>query len=225
MKKLLIWVASSLPLFAMAQSQNPLTNCYSELESKPELQILRNKVALGNVNEQTIEMLANKQKASPKERAALLSWGEQRKACTDGYLNWMQSQYPTNIVSVNIRLASDFKIALSDLYAGELTFGQFARRRQENQSKANTELAAIQTQNQKDALARQDVQVQQQAQESAQRRAIAAQIIMNNQANQARQSQVQPYQMQTLPQTAPLKSPTNTNCTSNGTGGFNCTTY
>ena len=214
------------PLFAFAQSTDPSMECFSALESNPELQILKGKVALGNVSGQNLEILANDKKPSPAEKSALAKWDSSRQPCIQQSLEWSHSHYAPNVAVILERLISQFKSNLADLYAGKITYGQFAKARQANADNAKAEAVNLDQQNQNANAQNQQRQqeLNQQAQQAdaqnqIQKQALANQFIMNNKPYQVPMPQaVTPYQM---PQ---LQAPKSTNCQKIG-NSINCTTY
>ncbi|MBT8582427.1 hypothetical protein G6653_06540 [Polynucleobacter paneuropaeus] len=217
-----------MPFFAFAQATDPSSaECFSALESNSELQVLKGKVALGNVSGQTLEILANDKKPSPAEKSALAKWDSSRQPCIQQSLEWSHSHYAPNVAVILERLISQFKSNLVDLYAGKITYGQFAKARQANADNAKAEAVNLDQQNQnanaqnKQRQQQLNQQAQQaEAQNQAQRNALATQMILN----------IKPYQapfvpMQTAPLVAPhINSPTNTNCQMIG-NTMNCTSY
>ena len=215
-----------VPLFAFAQAADPSAECFNALESNPELQILKGKVALGNVSGQSLEILANDKKPSPAEKSALAKWDSSRQPCIQQSLEWSHSHYAPNVAVILERLISQFKSNLADLYAGKITYGQFAKARQANADNAKAEAVNLDQQNQNANAQNQQRQqeLNQQAQQAdaqnqIQRQALANQFIMNNKPYQVPMPQaVTPYQM---PQ---LQTPKSTNCQKIG-NSINCTTY
>lgn len=211
------------PSLVFSQSNvNPGIQCNSELSNNPELQILKSKVALGNIDGQTLEILSNDKKPTLAEKNALLKWDSLRQPCVEQSRAWYQAHQPLTVVAIFDKLQSQFKINLSDLYAGKISYGQFAKLRQANADNAKTEAANVIQQNQNINIHNQqqqqqlDQQAQQaQAQDQAQKRALATQMIMNNKPYQVPAPQVQ------IPQ---VNNPTNTNCRMIGST-MNCTTY
>jgi len=212
-----------VPLFVFAQTNDPSAECFSALETNPELQILKGKVALGNVSGQTLEILANDKKPSSAEKVALAKWDALRQPCIKQSSDWSHSHYAPNVAVILERLISQFKSNLADLYAGKITYGQFAKARQTNADNARAEAVNIDQQNQSTNIQNQQRQQQlnQQAQQAeaqnqAQRNALATQMILNNKPYQA----PAPYQM---PQLQTPNAPVNTNCRMIG-NTMNCTT-
>ena len=212
-----------VPLFAFAQTNDPSAECFSALETNPELQILKGKVALGNVSGQTLEELANDKKPTPAEKSALVKWDSLRQPCIKQSLEWSNAHFAPNVVVIIDRLGGQFKSLLADLYSGKMTYGQFAKARQANADNAKAEMVNTNQQNQNVSTQNQQRQQQlnQQAQQAeaqnqAQRNALATQMILNNKPYQA----PAPYQM---PQLQTPNAPVNTNCRMIG-NTMNCTT-
>ena len=209
------------------KTSDPSEECFSALEGNPELQILKGKVALGKSSEQTLEILANDKKPSSAEKSALAKWDALRQPCIKQSSEWNSSHYAPNIAVIADRVGSQFKSLLADLYAGKITYGQFAKARQANLDNAKAEAVNLDQQN-KNANA-QNQQRQQElnqqaqqadAQNQAQRNALATQMILNNKPYQA----PAPYQMPPLQAPTPIRAPTNTNCRMVG-NVMNCTSY
>ena len=210
-----------LSLTVFAQSADPGRECFDALDSNPDLQILKGKVVLGSLSSQSIEMLANDKKSTPAEKLALAKWDSLREPCNRISQDWRQSHYAPNVNAIMDKMFSDFKAALADLYAGKISYGQFAKIRQANGDKAKAEAANInqqnQSQNAQNQLQQQQLNQQAQqanAQNQIQRQALANQFINNNKLIQT------PF----VPITPNLQAPTNTNCRMIGST-MNCTSY
>lgn len=65
-------VASAAALHA-EDNPDPSVPCLATIEGKPELQVLKGKIALGSQPSSTLEMLANTKKPTAAEKAALSS--------------------------------------------------------------------------------------------------------------------------------------------------------
>jgi len=190
--------------------------CFDSLDSYPDLAIIKDKVGLTGVNSQTIEMLANNQKPTSVEKVALLKWGSLRQSCIQIQQDWLSKYQSSNInVIVNIGIAES-KQQLADLYAGKITYGEFAKVRQYNQNKINAEISAYQIQNQSyvDQQRQIDIQnLQQQQALSNQNQAINNQLLQkamqpqNNQMYTPPPLQVAPLQLTSPQFTSPQLLP------------------
>jgi bacterioferritin (cytochrome b1) len=229
MKKILglLLVASGLfSAMIMAQNADPSIECFVSLQDKPNLQILKSKVALSDVRNQTLEMLSNNLRPSNADKSALVAWDAYVSECNKNGESFHKSHYAPKINALSEEYFTNLKGLLSDLYSGKITYGTFAKSRAtlyttliariaeaSDQIKAQNAEAQRRIDEFTNASAQQ--QAQQQAQDQAQRRAIGAQMILNN----------KPYQAQFIPMTPNLQSPIQNpsmNCNPNGSGGFRC---
>ncbi len=60
---------------------------------------------------------------------------------------WLAKYGQPNISVINDRVSSEFKVLLSDLYAGKITYGEFAKSREVIIGKANSDAQAAYQQN------------------------------------------------------------------------------
>ena len=221
LRNITFWIlAAFFPLVTQAQSSNPSSECFNNLESISELQILKGKVALGGLSGQTLDMLANDRRPTSAEKVALAKWDGLRQPCIKLNSEWNESRLAPNVTVIIDKVANQFKETLADLYSGKITYGQFAKLRQSNSDKAKVEIANIDQQNQNTNFQQrqQQQQLDQRASQAASQErqvnnALATQMLLNNKPYQA----PTPYQMQ------PIKPPTTTNCYKMG-NSFNCTT-
>jgi len=216
----ILFLLANIPLVSVAQSSNPSTECFNNLDLSPELQVLKGKVALDGLSGQTLEMLANDKRPTTAEKVALAKWDVLRQPCIKLNTEWNESRLAPNVTVIIDKVAGQFKEGLADLYSGKITYGQFARLRQSNSDKAKVEIANIDQQNQNNTFQQkqQQQQLEQQAataaaQERQANNVLATQMILNNKPYQA----PVPYQVQ------PIKPPTTTNCYKMG-NSINCTT-
>ena len=221
----LVLVASATAM-AQAQPSNPSNECFSNLESSPELQVLRGRVALGGLSGQTLEMLANDKRPTPVEKVALAKWDGLRQPCIKLNSEWNESRLTPNVTVIIDKVAGQFKEGLADLYSGKITYGQFAKIRQANSDKAKVEIANIDQQNKNTSFQQRQQQQQleqqvsqQEAQDRQANNALATQMLLNNKPYQA----PMPYQIPPVQQVRPPAN-TNTNCRMIG-NTLNCTTY
>jgi len=239
---------------AKMEGKTPITEpreeCFNALEKNPELQILKSKVALGPLKGQTLEMLANDKKPTPLEKVALARWDALRQPCIALNQEWASKHQAPSIAILGDRVVSEFKVSLADLYAGKITYGQFAKTRQVNLDNAKAQAGNIAqqnqaTQNQQNQIDRQNAQTD--AQIQLQNRQQTANIINQLQQTNAATTQANAAlnaanaaqaaaMKQNLPTYQPLpavnpyqfgtgtSSPKNTNCRMIG-NTMNCTSY
>lgn len=217
---------------SFAQQQDPSAACVREIENKPELQVLKSKITFTFNQSPTLEMLTNEKKVNKEEKAALAIYDETLTSCGELGKDWRLKNYPASLNITLNQILSEQKTMLVDLYGGKITYAAFLKNREQLKEKLNNVVAEI---TQKNALdksiaeerekqrriqqAREDearrIAAENDAQNRAeqdlqQRRAIAAQILMNQKPAQIYQPPI-------------MRSTSQTNCNPNGMGGFKCT--
>ncbi|MDP1742926.1 hypothetical protein [Polaromonas sp.] len=224
-----------------AMAQDPSVACIQQLGGDDRLQSLFKKAPLDISKGQPLEVLANQSKATAKEKAALSILVSELDRCTELGADWRKQNYPASINGYGNTYQSFLRSAIAELYAGKLTFGDFAKARDreltELLNKVSQEVQQIQAQRagekrqqeqaanaaeeQRRAAARRSAdqaeaqrryEEQQAMQAEESRRQATLQYLLN-------QRQVQPYQVQ--PYQIPI--PKTTNCTTFG-GQTNCIT-
>lgn len=111
---------------------DPSRKCFTALDSKPELQVLRPKlgsiVAASGV---TLEHLARQDKATDEDKAAIKVWADERNKCIDAGKQFRQMYQPAMYNGLPETSNEEFIIALSKLYSGEWNYGQFSSHRKQ----------------------------------------------------------------------------------------------
>ena len=222
-------------------AQDPSTACIQQLSGDVRLQSLFKKAPLDISKGQSLEVLANQTKATVKEKIALAILVSELDQCTELGIDWRKQNYPVSINGYVKSYQSFLRSTIANLYAGKLTFGDFAKTR----DKEATELAnkitaevqqieeqragekrhreqeaiAVEEQNRvtaqrlaEQADAQRRYEQRQAVQADESRRQDALQYLLNQ--RQAQPFQLQPYQM-------PL--PKTTNCSTYG-NQTNCIT-
>ena len=239
------------PLFAFAQAIDPSGECFNGLENNPELQAIKGKVALGTIDGQTLEMLASDKRPNSVEKNAISKWDTLRQPCNKVSQDWWNSRVPQNVAVIISKVQSEFKSLLADLYAGRITYGQFAKNRLAISEKAKVEAVNANqqnqmAQNQQAQIDRQNAQAEAQIQEQKRQAAINAYTQLQhasaaqqqaNAASQAATAAQQAAMRQNLPTYQPPpavnpyqfgtgtpSAPQNTNCRMIG-NTMNCTSY
>jgi hypothetical protein len=218
-KIILSLITCFICLIANAQS-DPTIACAQEIENKPELQIIKDKVALLDARKQTLEMLSNNAKPTKEEKSAISKWDTYLTQCIDIGREFRKSYRSPKQVAVIEENASEHKNLTAELYAGKLSYGSYAKARADLVKKMNVAMADA---NQDAIKASQAAQSANQDANRQQQLVDQQQQIINQQARQAQlQSQIQ--LLNTL-KPAPINPPRQTNCVPNGFGGTSCTTY
>ena len=122
-------------------------NCYSSLQSFPNLQILKGKVALTLVNA-SFEMLGNTRAPNKLEKKAIIEWDEQIDACNlmvkNEHLKYNSNQktslsFDTTFINL--------KSLRAELYSGKLSFGEYEKKRLQENSRFRLEFSEIEKNN------------------------------------------------------------------------------
>ncbi len=240
-----IWALLVLLSCGGALAQDPSAACVSELGEDARFLSLFKKAPLDISKGQPLEVLANPSKPTTKEKAVILILVSEIDRCTALGADWRKQNYPASINGYSNSYQSFLRSAIADLYAGKLSFGDFAKARDreftELLNKVNFEVQQLQarraedTRQQEQAAKVADEQRRAAAQRSAEQ-AEAQRRYSEQQAMQADESrrqaalqyllnqrQAQPYQMPVPVQPYQMPVPRTTNCTTYG-NQMNCST-
>jgi hypothetical protein len=117
--------------------------CYKAIPNDARLDPLRAKVALGPVEDQTFAMLASLERPQDAEKAAILVWGTSREQCDRAMLAAVQRFTRPEIYVVRESSQMALRNLIVALYRGELTYGDFAKLRQDNANLSRSALANV----------------------------------------------------------------------------------
>ena len=125
---------AALFLMAVAFSCNalagdPSVECLEQLKSNDELQILKGKIALGSVDDQTLEILSNDDVPTKNEKEAISNWVRKRQGCKQLGAEWRSKNYSPTLIPIVNGYYSDFTSLTADLYAKKISYGDFAKGR------------------------------------------------------------------------------------------------
>lgn len=120
-----LWVA---PYAWSAETPvDPSGYCFESMPSRPEFQVLKGKVPFGGATNATLEMLASTKKPTAPEKAALSALATASAECMRLGATWRGENYPPTVNSMIERFTVASKARMADLYAGKITYGDFAR--------------------------------------------------------------------------------------------------
>ena len=177
MKKLL-FIVILFPLIAMAQD-DPTSVCFKAAYNDPHVKILESHVGpLSDPRQATLAMLASKDTPTKQEQDALELWVAIRKTCThqgSAFRTRISPQFESLVEDTQQRLIS----LTSQLYAGDITYGQFNNQRIQIATDAKQAISTLSTQLRAAQENQAALQRQQQAQTEADRRAMALQFLAN----------------------------------------------
>jgi hypothetical protein len=133
-----------------AMAEDPSVACIQKLGGDDRLQSLFKKAPLDISKGQPLEVLANQSKATAKEKTALSILVSELDRCTELGADWRKQNYPASINGYGNTYQSFLRSAMAELYAGKLTFGDFAKARDreltELLNKVSQEVQKIQAQ-------------------------------------------------------------------------------
>lgn len=211
-------------------------SCEADFRSKKELQILRGKFDLSISADPPFEILANKKFPTAKEKKLISLWVSEHQRCMQLAKESDKVKFSPESSALRDKADTDMLFAAADLYAGKISYGEFAKA----QIKIHQELEANEADLRQQLISKlkkrmQDTEEEQRrqqeqayqterqnqllrAQEEQARRNAALQILLNRPPPPpVVYTPIVPYQF-------PHRTTTNTNCTPDGYGGFNCTT-
>ena len=144
----------------VARDNAELKACTDKIVTDPSLQILASKIALNGPKNQSLQMLSSKEKPNDQEKVALSSYDVSVKHCRDIYERLSNSMgAPPAILAVNRSTASANDSLLSELYSGSISYGDYAKLRQQIADNREQAVVKITTELQKNAA---DAQAQSQ---------------------------------------------------------------
>ena len=128
---------------ADSSSTDPSKACFLSLSDNPDLSVLKDKIAISDVNSQTIEMLSNEKRPTVREKASLSKWVTETEKCKKLGDAWRQTNLPGSLVTIVDQYFLKLKLMTSDLYAGKINYGTYAKNRAELFSKTNGEMIKV----------------------------------------------------------------------------------
>jgi hypothetical protein len=215
---LVLLALAGIPVRVQAQvPPNPAIACFQGLPDREDLKPIASKVWLGLRKDQPFTMMTITDKVTDADRPALLAWVNATQECTRQGAPWLQQYLPPQFGSIIERATAKFLANVADLYAGKITYGDFAKKRIEDGSASDKEWAeAVEHFREQQAEAQQR-QAEAQARAQAQRNAQVFQYLLNR-------SQPQPYPQPYVPQPIqPYHPPMTTTCRAVG-NTLQCTT-
>lgn len=114
---------ATTPRFSVAD--DPSTECYAALPKDPRLAPLHGKVPLTNPDNPPVQLLVSTARPTEDERAALLEWAEKIAACGEVGRSYRAAHAPPGWASALDRGHAAAIQAITALYQGGPTYGQF----------------------------------------------------------------------------------------------------
>lgn len=183
MKKHIIFY-SGIFVACYSFAQDPTALCATELKADARVQILADKLVFDETKWQSLEVLANKTKPTAKEKVALSIFAAESERCLDLGAEWRLKTYPAAINTLINTFRVEAVTALSDLYAGGITYGDLARFRVKKANELKISMGAVYR----------DVQAQKELADKQRDEALAKQRETDRQADMQREAITQQQQ-------------------------------
>ena len=106
---------------------DPGEACLAALAARPELAVLRGKFAFAEYRRQSLAMLANSDRPNAAEQTALSLWADAADSCLALGAAWRYSTLSPSSLALRNDFAQKRKALAADLYAGRLSYGEFAK--------------------------------------------------------------------------------------------------
>ena len=219
----------------IAEAEAADEECHMRIVKDPRLEVIVGKVSLNGIKNQSFDMLANTQRPNAEEKEALRMWSVMQDNCKDTKQRLFDSTHaPRELIAIfDFHATSKNNLTLA-LYNGELTYGEFARKRREISNQLDADLARAQVEMENRAQDAQDRQrrfaIEQERIGIARAQANAAesmafQSVLSNiqQANSNIIQQQTLNSINRLGNQSVYRSPTHTTCTPSLGGSINCT--
>lgn len=120
-------ITKIMGLVLLAVSSLAHADCMRDLANDPELYYIKDKIALGGVDQQTFDMLANESYPTSDDKKIILKFGSKREECRKK----MNSSGNGTLEQLYSSAFNASQSLILDLYSGVITYGQFARKRQD----------------------------------------------------------------------------------------------
>jgi len=195
--------------------------CYDDLKEDPTLAILKEKVALAGVKDQTFAMLADITKPTAKEKEALKAWGNKRDVCMKLRRDEdVTAKAPVSVTTLGDSYHTSSQVLIIDLINEKLTYADYSLKRQALVTFVNDTFGRIQAELRKET-ADAGHRAEQLAIE-AQRNSIMQQKIYSE--SQMKREEIQSNERISREKASRLNTTVTTECVQNGPG-VRCTTH
>lgn len=206
--------------------ENPGIACTLQLATEPKFAPIANKLPLGDMSDISFEKLAIKAKPTKKESKLIAEWAEVHSSCFNQGLKYAKTNYLPQVVALAIEANNRETAVAASLFNKEISYGEANKQIQAIADDFRNKLTAVVEQIKSEQAAKKlakdtkdaaqwesdrRILEQQQAQEDAQRRQLAGQILLNNMRN----NQPAPF-VPLVPYQMPVRPSVTTNCSQVG---------
>lgn len=127
MKSLLAACACGLVFPALAA--DPSETCFNSLAARASLAPLQQLVALGNIKNQSVDMMSNTRYPTRTEKEIIKAWVRERDQCFVIGDSWRQENMPANMRAILDTHYARNKLLIAELYQSRITYGEFGIQR------------------------------------------------------------------------------------------------
>lgn len=135
-----IFPVAALAFTISAFAADPSDNCFRKLDAQTQLEPLRASVALSSTRNQTIDMMTSTRFPTATEKELVKLWVAERDRCYALGESWRLANMPLSMRRLLDLYYAKGKLLAADLYAAQITYGEFATRRATLSAELNTEL-------------------------------------------------------------------------------------
>jgi hypothetical protein len=139
---LLILLLSCTNIAISQQKANPAMPCYQALSSEPQFATIREKVSLGGVMDEMRRMTKSSDRANQQEASALATWRDAREKCHQQEVFYFATR-DSKIEALARDHFAAVQTLITDLQAGNLTYGEFSKRRIEVYESASDRIEKV----------------------------------------------------------------------------------
>jgi hypothetical protein len=131
------------------QPNDPAAQCFAQLSGNPELQVLKGKVSLPEVDfamgrtRPTREMLASTAMPSDAEMNAISAWDSAANECWSSGADWRVKHYPDSVNREIDKHVANVKALVAELSTGKISYGEYARAWTTEASSYKNDIVAI----------------------------------------------------------------------------------
>ena len=189
--------------------------CFANLASDPELNVIKNKVALSGVSDQTFSMLSDNAKPTTTEKSALQIWGGKRDVCMKKHVAYERAKgTPLEVINLFESADTSGQVQIAELLNGQITYSSYAIKRRELSTLTTDTFVKIKAELRKETA---------ESRFKASQLAIEAQknTLLQEKISSDREMQEKQIRQQNV---TPPSAQRNTNCNVNG-NQINCSSY
>jgi hypothetical protein len=133
-------------LAELRMEQERVNSYCRDLFRDPALDPLRSRVAMFSAKDTTFEMLTNQSTPNESERLAIVVLAGKKQACGRAWVSWSRHfspPIPSQVAILHEVGTARLQFLLADLHGGLLTYGQFARKRQEQAAESEAQFERL----------------------------------------------------------------------------------